>query len=120
MSKPLPKLDHQRTLKQLRVLLDDCKSDALSTECAMVVAMITLVRFVKSFDEGPRDRWLSYYGNMRKDLRNLQHALDVEFDEGGNKAEAASSGAEAPSPVASGTLPNTFAASSERTTAESL
>lgn len=116
MSKPLPELDHKRTLKQLRALLDDCKGEALSTECAMVVAMMALVRFVKAFDEGPRDQWLSYYGNMRKDLRNLQHALDVEFFEDRNEAEAASSGAGAASPVASGTLPNILAASSEEAT----
>jgi hypothetical protein len=72
-------IDAKRMLELLRDLREDCKTQSLGVECAMVTAMMSTVRFVDLFENGPRQRWAGAFGTLRPDLRNLQHALEHEF-----------------------------------------
>ncbi len=108
MTGPPKRLDVKRVLKQLRQLKLECRDEQLSTECAMIVAVMAAIQFYDAFDTGPRQKWSSFVPNMGKTLRNLQHALDLEF-EAGNKAAVVSTDTIVGTPVASGNLPNTLA-----------
>ena len=79
---PTPKLakfsaDHSQKL--LRKYRAECKEETLSLECAAATTLMALAGFAEAFEQGPRKNWSSHWGSVLYQLRNLQHALQVEY-----------------------------------------
>jgi hypothetical protein len=74
-------ISHARARRLLETYRGDCKEQKLSLECAMATALMSVIAFHDAFENGPRQRWSARWGQARADLRNLQCALDVEFEQ---------------------------------------
>lgn len=68
-----------RTVEQLKKIRRECVEDELSTECAVLTAMIAAVRFEEGFRNGSYQQWAGMFGVLAREIRNMEHALDLEF-----------------------------------------
>lgn len=81
-------------IQQLKAYRDECKEQRLSAECAMATTLIAMLRLDEAIRSRTLGEWMGQLGMLRGQIKNLYHALNVEFEAPGLKLAASQSNPE--------------------------